>query len=441
VWLKILKDSKSPKYTKAINCLAAIKSHKAVPALLEIATGLKGGQDQDRWMAVRALGAIGDQSVVPRLIHLIYHPNQGVRFWTQISLVRLTHENLEANWQAWGTWWDKQAKAPAFSAVKIVWTTNPDLADPDQQGQQDKQLIEKLSGRKRSTFKAATQPVVLQTSPQTYANNVPSSLDTLTVLFDQAMMNNSWSPTGGGDTLPNIVGDPAYDRSRTTWSCPVQLQPGKVYWLGVNSPNFQNFKSSRRVPAQRYVILFATATADGQPTEISPQFLSQAKRINNLSQAMDSTAPSSKPGELALDDGKSAGKMSLGGSGHVVRLDPGEGDTLQAIRIYGSRYGATRAPAEAFHVYLCDADFHVVKDFPFPYARFRKGTPRWVTLKVDATPLPDPCLLCVDFNPGSTKGVYVHHDQQPSNQSYSAIPGQPLKRFSKGDWLIRAVIK
>ena len=46
---------------------------------------------------------------------------------------------------------------------------------------------------------------------------------------------------------------------------PVKLQPGKVYWVGINSPSHKNFKTPDRVPANWYVILFATAGPDRPP--------------------------------------------------------------------------------------------------------------------------------------------------------------------------------
>lgn len=93
-WLKVLQGPWSREYYDAINCLAAIKSKKAVKPLLRIATERREKDNRDRWMAVRALGVVGDESVVPELIHLVYHYNQNTRFWGQISLVRLTGVNF-----------------------------------------------------------------------------------------------------------------------------------------------------------------------------------------------------------------------------------------------------------------------------------------------------------------------------------------------------------
>ena len=99
-------------------------------------------------------------------------------------------------------------------------------------------------------------------------NNVSPNTKEITVTFDQPMMDGTWSWTGGGETFPEIVGKIHYDRKKTTCTLPVKLQPGKVYQIGINSPSHKNFKNSRRMPAQRYAIVFATADEKGNPTPI-----------------------------------------------------------------------------------------------------------------------------------------------------------------------------
>jgi hypothetical protein len=159
--------------------------------------------------------------------------------------------------------------------------------------------------------------------------------------------------------------------------------------------------------------------------------------------AAGKTAPSAgKPTELAIDDGKSAGKKSIAGSGHAVGFDaPGEGCKLTAVKIYGSRYGAQAPPAEDFHVYLCDGDGKQIKDFPFPYKNFLRGGDRWVTLKLpEAAEVPAKFIICVNFNPTQSKGVFVHYDAKADGDSRVGLPGELNDAFDKGDWMIRAVI-
>lgn len=124
------------------------------------------------------------------------------------------------------------------------------------------------------------QPVVVSTNPKVFASDVEPSLTAITVTFDQPMMDKSWSWTGGGDTYPKLSGQPSYDENKTICSLPVQLEAGKVYWVGINSPSFRNFKSKGGVCAKPYVILFATKDSSGKATAIPDDLLSRAKSIN-----------------------------------------------------------------------------------------------------------------------------------------------------------------
>ncbi|MGB7161006.1 MAG: hypothetical protein WBD40_23295 [Tepidisphaeraceae bacterium] len=158
-------------------------------------------------------------------------------------------------------------------------------------------------------------------------------------------------------------------------------------------------------------------------------------------QTAPATQPAGKMKELAADDGKSAGKMSAAGGGHAIAFDaPGAGFALTGVRVFGSRYGTPDPPAEDFHVFLLDGDGKTLKDFAFPYKTFLRGEPRWVTLKVDPTPLPPgKFFICLGFNPERTKGVYVHYDSSPDGDSRIGLPGS-MNDAAKGDWMIRAII-
>ena len=147
--------------------------------------------------------------------------------------------------------------------------------------------------------------------------------------------------------------------------------------------------------------------------------------------------------ELAHDNGVSAGRESITGGGHGVRfVSPAPGGQLRAVKIYGSRFGEQTPPNENFHVWLCDMELNVLTDFEFPYARFRKGEPRWVRLSTKPTELTEEFMICAGFDPHSTKGVYVHYDGRPSEDSFITLPGKEheLKPFDRGSWMIRAEI-
>jgi len=123
-------------------------------------------------------------------------------------------------------------------------------------------------------------PVVVRTSPIALSNDLSPALGEITVTFDQEMMDKSWSWTGGGDTFPKTTGSPYYDAKHTSCTLPVKLDPGKVYWVGINSRGYKNFESLAGVPAKDYVILFATLDAQGKPTPIPDRLLAKAKAIN-----------------------------------------------------------------------------------------------------------------------------------------------------------------
>jgi len=146
--------------------------------------------------------------------------------------------------------------------------------------------------------------------------------------------------------------------------------------------------------------------------------------------------------ELANDDGASAGKRSVAGSGHAVRFEaPGKEWYLTAVRVYGSRYGRPNPPAESAYIWLCDADFKLLSVFRFPYGTFQRSDPQWVTIPVKPTLVPQRFIIGVGFNPTATKGVYVHYDSAGSGKSLLGLPGRESRPFDKGDWLIRAVLQ
>lgn len=129
-------------------------------------------------------------------------------------------------------------------------------------------------------------PRIVASSPQPYAEDVPATTTELTVTFDQPMMDGSWSWTQRFEGAnPQDMGKPKYDPDRRTCRVSVKLEPGKWYWVGINSPNHHFFQTAARVSAEPYVLLFATAAADGKPTPIPPDKLQFAKRINAAHQA------------------------------------------------------------------------------------------------------------------------------------------------------------
>ncbi len=141
-----LSGPRSTEYYQAINTLAALRSTNALPRLRDLAFDRREKDDRDRWMAVRALGMIGDQSAVPELIHLVYYGNVNTHWWAQLSLVRLTGQNFGNDWKAWGDWWNKQNGQPPFHPEIIRWWSGQPESDnlAASLEESDRKFLEKL---------------------------------------------------------------------------------------------------------------------------------------------------------------------------------------------------------------------------------------------------------------------------------------------------------
>lgn len=134
-WVKLL-EGKEPgnpgrnrphPYDQAIYGLATVKSVKAAPLLVKIAAERVVKDNAHRHCATKALGILGDTSVVPALIPLLYHYNLNTRLEAQISLVRLTGQNFGRDAEAWGRWYNENRQRlggnlPAFDTTPVDWS-------------------------------------------------------------------------------------------------------------------------------------------------------------------------------------------------------------------------------------------------------------------------------------------------------------------------------
>jgi hypothetical protein len=123
-WLNQLSSPSEKKREVAIQCLATAGCKKAVPKVLQIAAERVEKDNADRCEAIRALGILGDISLVPELVPLTYHYNMNTRLWAQVSLVRLTGENFGRDVAAWKAWWEKQGGKPPISEETVAWATS-----------------------------------------------------------------------------------------------------------------------------------------------------------------------------------------------------------------------------------------------------------------------------------------------------------------------------
>jgi len=105
----------------------------------------------------------------------------------------------------------------------------------------------------------ATKPMIVGLTPINGATDVDPSLKELRVTFN-VPMGAGFSWTGGGEQFPTIREGqkPSWSADRKTCVLPVQLEPGKEYRLGLNSPSHKNFQSEGGVPLDPVVYTFRT---------------------------------------------------------------------------------------------------------------------------------------------------------------------------------------
>ena len=148
-------EAQKDQYYQAINTLADLHSANALPVLRKIALLPRDRlmrtetSNRSRWMAVRALGVMGDKESVPALIHLLYYNNPNTHWWAQISLVRLTGQNFGKDWKAWGNWWNSQNNQPPFKPEIIQWSSAQAKPDElmDSMAQTDREFLDNIQGK------------------------------------------------------------------------------------------------------------------------------------------------------------------------------------------------------------------------------------------------------------------------------------------------------
>jgi hypothetical protein len=101
---------------------------------------------------------------------------------------------------------------------------------------------------------------VVATTPENGATDVDPALTEIAIVFSEAVKQNSWSfvVVEGGE-FPVVTGDPRFPEANTC-ALPVQLEAGKTYRVGVNSPTRKGFVSARdeTKTAEPFVLVFST---------------------------------------------------------------------------------------------------------------------------------------------------------------------------------------
>jgi hypothetical protein len=146
--------------------------------------------------------------------------------------------------------------------------------------------------------------------------------------------------------------------------------------------------------------------------------------------------------DLAYGDGMPDGKRSFGGGGHLVMFDAGaEGRWLNAVRMYGSRYGSATPPDEDFHLYVVDSFGVVLRDVSLPYSLWECGDDYWRELPIPPIEVPQQFGIGLTFNAHQTKGVYVGLENVTESHSYSWLPGADAEPMWESDWAVVATVE
>ena len=77
----------------------------------------------------------------------------------------------------------------------------------------------------------------------------------------------------------------------------------------------------------------------------------------------------------------------------------------------------------------------MIADPPFSYSKVPYGKPDRVSLRVKPTKVPSQFVICLNFNPTRTKGVFINHDAE--GKSLVGLPGKRAGQFTGGDWMVR----
>ncbi|MBN1491373.1 MAG: hypothetical protein JXA69_15775, partial [Phycisphaerae bacterium] len=91
------------------------------------------------------------------------------------------------------------------------------------------------------------------------AKDVDPALQEIRVTFDRDMDPKSFAFISRGSGYPGRRGGGPYWPDARTCVLPVTLEPGRDYWVGINSDKFEGFKSTDGTAAAPYPIAFHTA--------------------------------------------------------------------------------------------------------------------------------------------------------------------------------------
>ena len=423
-----LHGPRSTEYYQAINTLAAMRSTRALPRLREIAFERVDRNNRDRWMCIRALGILGDQESVPGLIHLVYHGNVNTRWWAQISLVRITGKNFAKDWNAWGKWWNGQNGQPPYKPEIIRWWNGQ--PEPDKLAesleQSDQKFFESLKGQPG----AAAAPAA--------STDVAARLRRATPVMEG--IRGDWSAT-----VEAIQREDATAALASVRMLAPRIQEFRATMQGTSleagaAEALETLKPLKA--ALERGNLEAARSALPPMTALGRKMEEQVKAITETSPVPAPAPIAGLAGAVVLqrDAGIQQGAHSIAASRLAVQFErPGNARYVEAVQIFGSRYGTPEAPLEDFHLYALNEQEQVLADVKFPYAVIERGDPKWYTLRTPSIEVPEKFVVALNFDAHETKGVYLAYSATNGVACHSRIglPGRRLEFWKPVEWMVR----
>ena len=138
-----------------------------------------------------------------------------------------------------------------FPRVTAFFNSYVDRIDQDVQDKA-KERQDKLE-----TLKAKS-PKILGMVPPAGSQNVDPNLEAIVITFDRPMKDKQWSVMRLSDKFPKMKGTVYYDKTRTIFTIPVELNPDTEYEFGLNAEGYLAFASEAGDPLYPVLIRFKT---------------------------------------------------------------------------------------------------------------------------------------------------------------------------------------
>jgi hypothetical protein len=132
----------------------------------------------------------------------------------------------------------------------------------------------------------AAEPEVVRTWPDNGETDVAAEVKEIRVEFDQPMNPGGRSVVGGGESFPQIAGEPRWVDAQT-FVIPVKLEPDHAYQFSLNSDTFKGFQNENGEPAEWYPVRFHTRAAGAAPAAADVTPAQNRRAIAALRWAID----------------------------------------------------------------------------------------------------------------------------------------------------------